>query len=63
MIKRSIDIFGGNVFIAAKGEIKVTEIKTEVKNCGIICSEFKSSQGSVMLCSYYKPPVPGLENS
>ena len=55
VIRKDRNKFGGGVFIVAKDELKLTEIKTDT-SCEIVWGEIKSNQGSVLLGSFYRPP-------
>ena len=56
VIRRDRNKYGGGVFIATKDEIKLTEVKTSQNNCEIAWGEIKTTSGSVIIGSYYRPP-------
>ena len=62
VIRKDRGSWGGGVFIIAKDDIKLTEIKTEVdSNCEIAWGEIKCSQGNVVLGSFYR--LPGSDST
>ena len=55
VIRKDRNKFGGGVFIVAKDEIKLDEIKTE-DSCEIAWGNIKCNKGSVIFGSFYRPP-------
>ena len=57
VIRRDRNKFGGGVFISAKDELELSEIKTDTESdCEIVWCDIKTFQGNVILGSFYRPP-------